>query len=801
MSDKEIDTSETENESSSSQELILASDALPESLIIVPLQQRPIFPGMVIPLIITGAHAIKAIEAVENSPSKLLGFILTRNDVDESEVVPDDLYSVGVVANIIRLIHTDEDSLQIMISALERFTVVNFVANRPFLMAQVKYHVEPDLRVNKSLKAYSLAIISSIKELISLNPLFKEEIKLFLGKSSLDDPGKLADFAVSLTTANKSVIQKVLETFNVKKRIDRVLIILKKELDLTRLQAKITKQIEDKISQRQREFFLKEQLKEIKKELGLSKDDRTSEIDQFTKRLKKLKLSEEAKEVVDTEMSKLQLLEPSSPEFGVVRGYLDWLTSLPWGVFSRDNYNVAKASRILEKDHYGLEDIKERILEFISVGKLKGDISGSILCFVGPPGVGKTSLGKSVARALGRKFFRFSLGGMKDEAEIKGHRRTYIGAMPGKIIQSLKTVKTANPVIMLDEIDKVGNSFQGDPASALLEVLDPEQNLQFLDHFLDVRFDLSNIMFIATANQTDTIPAALLDRMEIINLSGYILEEKLEIAKRYLIPKQLKNHGLTSKQLKISSSVIRRIIDSFARESGVRGLENQIKKICRKAARKLAVDQEAAPVKVQPRDLKEFLGNPIFSEDQTLKLNIPGVVMGLAWTSYGGTTLFIESIRVKDDKAGFKQTGQLGGVMVESSDIAYSFVRSSIEKYGGKPEFLQKSMIHLHVPAGATPKDGPSAGITMATSLISLATGRAVKRKIAMTGELTLTGKVLPIGGLKEKTIAAIRAKTSELIFPEENRKDYDDLPDHIKKGLQVNFVNHYDEVFKIIFG
>jgi ATP-dependent Lon protease len=498
-------------------------------------------------------------------------------------------------------------------------------------------------------------------------------------------------------------------------------------------------------------------------------------------------------------MDKLQLIEPSSPEYNVSRNYLDWLTILPWGVYSKDSYNISRARRILDRDHYGLKDVKERILEFIAVGKMKGDISGSILCLVGPPGVGKTSIGHSIADALGREFFRFSLGGMRDEAEIKGHRRTYIGAMPGKFIQAMKTAGTANPVLMLDEIDKIGASFQGDPASALLEVLDPEQNSSFRDHYLDVPFDLSNVLFIATANQIDTIPRPLLDRMEMIRLSGYILEEKLEIAKRYLIPKALKSHGLKRGQVSIRKAALKQIIDGYAREAGVRNLEKQIKKIMRRAAMKFAEDEQLTKVTVTKQDIEDYLQKPVFAADEIFE-GVPGVVTGLAWTSLGGATLQIEATAMLAKNKGFKQTGQLGNVMVESSEIAYSYIMAHIADVGGDPEFFEKHFIHLHVPAGATPKDGPSAGITMATALASIITGKVVKKHLGMTGELTLTGRVLPIGGVKEKTIAARRSGLKILVFPQDNRQDFEDLPDYLKEGLDAHFVKSFDDVYRIVF-
>ena len=498
-------------------------------------------------------------------------------------------------------------------------------------------------------------------------------------------------------------------------------------------------------------------------------------------------------------MNKLRTLENGSAEYQVSRTYLNWLTDLPWGIFSEDNFDLAKARKILDRDHYGLDDVKQRILEFIATIIKRGKVSGSIICLVGPPGVGKTSIGKSIADALGRKFYRFSVGGMRDEAEIKGHRRTYIGAMPGKLIQSLKRTEVANPVIMLDEIDKIGVSYQGDPAAALLEVLDPEQNSDFLDHYLDVRFDLSNILFVTTANQLDTIPRPLLDRMEIIKLSGYIMEEKVEIAKRYLVPKLREEHGLKPSELSVTDSALVSVVDGYAREAGVRSLENQLKKIMRKVTL-MQAEKGSGKINISQKNLSEFLGQPIFTTEELYKKSISGVTLGLAWTAMGGATLYIEASGIKGKGGGFKQTGQLGSVMQESSEIAYSYIRSKLAGENPEANYFDDHFIHLHVPAGATPKDGPSAGITMALALYSLAKGKPIKKGLAMTGELTLTGKVLPIGGVREKTIAARRVKVFELIFPADNRKDFEELPDYLKAGITAHFVEYFDDVLKIAF-
>ncbi|MCZ6486380.1 MAG: endopeptidase La [Acidobacteria bacterium] len=801
MSKKGTDISEAVKEESAKPQgagetgVVLAGEVLPTSLPIMPIRPRPLFPGIHIPLAVR-EDQLSVVEWALESAGQTLGLVLVR-DV-EGEDSAKNLYRVGVAGKILKAIKEDQGSAHVLISCLERFTIQEVGDTPQGLLARVKYHHATELSPNQELKAYAMAIISTLRELTSLNPLHSEAIRLFLSRSSLNDPGKLADFAASLTTADGKELQGILEALDVRQRIDRTLVLLKKELEVFKLQQRITKQIEEKMTSQQREFFLKEQLKAIKQELGLEKEGKAAEIEKFQERLKHLSLNPEAQQVVDEEMGKLEILEPLSPEYMVTRNYLDWLTILPWGQQSQDNYDLKRAKEVLDRDHFGLEDVKIRILEFIAVGKMKGDIAGSILCLVGPPGVGKTSIGMSMADALGRKFFHFSLGGMRDEAEIKGHRRTYIGAMPGKFIQALKSVGTSNPVIMLDEIDKVGASFRGDPASALLEVLDAEQNSYFRDHYLDVPFDLSNVLFVTTANQLDTIPAPLIDRMEIIRLSGYILEEKVEIARRYLIPKALKNHGLKRQQLSIRKDALLRIVDGYAREAGVRALEKQIRKIMRKAALKFSENFKGKLV-VSKSDVETYLGGPVFTQEELLE-DRPGIVTGLAWTNFGGATLQIEATAVASNRKGFKQTGQLGNVMVESSEIAYSYVMAHLEEYGAKSDFFDRHFVHLHVPAGSTPKDGPSAGITMAASLISVISQQKVKKKLGMTGELTLTGRVLPVGGVKEKVIAARRIGLDTLIFPEANEKDVSELPDYLRKGLTFHFARNFKDVHRWAF-
>ena len=787
----------------------------PPYLYIFPVVRRPFFPGMAAPVVIEPGPYYEALKAISKSDHKFIGIVLTKEEnVDIYKVGLKDLYATGVVARILRIIPMEQGGAQVILSMEGRMRITGPVSRKPKeLVAKVVYHTD-DVKLTKELKAYAISIISTIKDLLKLNPLFKEELQIFLSHSDFTEPGKLADFAVALTTANRHELQEVLETLVVQDRIDKALVLLKKELDLSRLQNTINQKIESTITKTQKEFYLREQLKTIKRELGIEKDDKTVDREKFEARLKERKVPPEVQNTIKEELDKLSTLEPQSPEYAICRNYVDWLTVTPWGIQSPKSHDLVTASEILEKEHYGLEDIKKCVLEFIGVAKLSGNLKGTILCFVGPPGVGKTSIGKSIAHALNRKFFRFSVGGMRDEAEIKGHRRTYIGAMPGKIVQALKSCQTMNPVIMLDEVDKIGSSYQGDPASALLEVLDPEQNCEFLDHYLDVRCNLSDVLFIVTANVLDTIPEPLLDRMDILRLSGYVLEEKLEIAKRYLIPKQRKAAGLKAAEVMFTDPAVRELINSYARDAGVRSLESNIKKILRKIAVEFVRDDEkhekTSPKKkvalrrtrqiVTPQSLQKFLGKPVFISDRYYEHPPVGVAVGLAWTSLGGATLYVESIKVSAEKTDMKLTGQAGQVMKESSEIAWTFVHGSIHKYAPGHTFFEKSQVHIHIPEGATPKDGPSAGITMATSLVSLLTNVPVMADLGMTGELTLTGRVLPIGGVKEKLVAAKRSGLKTIILPKGNLRDIDDLPKPVREGIDLHFVEHYDEVFAIAF-
>lgn len=777
------------------QALTLPIEQMPVELPILPVNGRPFFPAQVQPIIVDEELWGETLEQVDATEYKLLGlaFVNDKNpkEIPSVERIP----AIGCVVRVHR-IETEEGRIQFIAQGIRRFRITQWLTKKTPLTAIVTYPKETRTYTDE-IKAYAIAIINAIKELVTINPLYSEELKYYLNRFSPNDPSPLTDFAAAITTAEGLALQTVLETLPLQKRMEKTLVLLKKELDVARLHVEINKSVNTAINKQQRDFFLRQQLKAIQKELGLAKDDKTTEVEEFEKRLEGKILPAATKKRIDEELHKLQLLETGSPEYGVTRNYLDWATSIPWGVYSKDSFDLKNARTILDEHHSGLEDVKKRILEFLAVGTYKKEISGSIMLLVGPPGVGKTSIGRSVADALGRKFYRFSVGGMRDEAEIKGHRRTYIGALPGKLIQALKDVEVANPVIMLDEIDKLGASYQGDPASALLEVLDPEQNKEFMDHYLDLRVDLSKVLFICTANQLDTIPAPLLDRMDTIRLSGYISSEKLEIAQNHLWPRVLERHGLKKSQVKIPEATLKVIIENYAREAGVRNLEKHLQQIARKAVVKLL---EAPDLKIQigQKDLQDYLGAPYFRAERIL--SGVGVVTGLAWTAMGGATLPIEAASVHEQTRGFKLTGKLGEVMKESAEIAYSFTCAHAKHFGGNPEFFDKRFIHLHVPEGATPKDGPSAGVTMTTALISLMLNKRIKRPLAMTGELTLTGQVLPVGGIREKLIAARRSKIHEVILPEANRRDFDELPEHIKDGMTVHFAQSYADVFHAVF-
>jgi ATP-dependent Lon protease len=791
----EIVNGEVISPGSESHSLAVADDVLPETLHIMPISTRPYFPGQVQPVIVNTEHWKSTLQAVAETGHNLLGVSFVHG-VESDQASTGDLPEIGCIVRLHRL-PASENPGQFMVQGVKRFRIVRWLSNeRPYL-AQVEYPRSQGQRDSDEVKAYAMAIIKEIKELLPLNPLYSEELKQYLVHFNPNQPSLLADFSAALTTASGEQLQQVLETLPLIPRMEKVLQLLRKEREVAELQGQITSQVNQQVSEHQREFFLREQLKVIQKELGISKDDKTADAEGFRARLDGLVLPEAVQKRIDEEMQKLSYLETGSPEYGVTRNYLDWATSVPWGKYSQDILDLGHARKVLGEHHTGLEDVKERIVEFLAVGTFRGEISGSILLLVGPPGVGKTSIGRSVADALGREFYRFSLGGMRDEAEIKGHRRTYIGAMPGKLVQALKEVDVANPVIMLDEIDKIGASYQGDPASALLEVLDPEQNSEFLDHYLDLRVDLSKVLFICTANQLDTIPGPLLDRMETLRLSGYIAEEKLDIARRHLWPRLLQRHGVSDEQLKINDAGLKYIIDSYCREAGVRSLEKQLARIIRKSIVTL-LESDETRLRVGKKDIEGLLGKPPFAADKPLRGL--GIATGLAWTTMGGATLPIECSQVHTLNRGFKLTGKLGDVMRESADIAYSYVMAHLKDYDCSPDFFDMSLVHLHVPEGATPKDGPSAGITMATALLSLARKERIKRRLAMTGELTLTGQVLAVGGIREKVIAARRSNIMELILPNANKKDFEELPDYLREGINVHFARTYRDVFHFVF-
>lgn len=787
------------------------------TLSLIPLTRRPFFPGMLIPLLVEPGPFYESLKLAVKNRIKVLGLVLTKKEnIDLQKVTIKDLYPVGVAARIVRINPLEGGSAQITLNIEKRFKIIRGISRSKYLQARVSYHNDSARnKHSKILKAYIVNIISILKELLKLNPLFKEELQAFIHHSDFTEPGKLADFSVSLTTADRDELQKVLSAFNLETRVKKALELLKKELDLAKLQNTIHHQLETTAVKMSTQALLQEQLKIIKKKLGIDKDHKSSDVEKFQKRLSTRTVPVDVMNVIEEELDKLQVLETQSAEYNVCRNYLEWLTIIPWGILSQEKYNLTHSAKILEQDHYGLKDIKLRMLEFISVGKLSGGVKGSIICFVGPPGVGKTSIGKSIAKALNRKFYRFSVGGMRDEAEIKGHRRTYVGSMPGKIVQALKFTQTMNPIIMLDEVDKLGSNFQGDPASALLEVLDPEQNKDFLDYYLDVRCDLSHILFLVTANVLDTIPAPLRDRMDILRLSGYVKEEKLHIAKRYLIPRNREMMSLQTNQVHFTANALNDMIEGYAREAGVRSLEKHIQRILRKVVYKIihyeesvqssrkkstSIEKLSLPIEITPKNLSDYLGLPLFTSDRIYPKTPPGVCIGLAWTALGGAILYVESIRIPAEKSNMRLTGQAGFVMKESAQIAWSYLHSKAKEFAPGKKFFPNQEVHLHIPEGATPKDGPSAGITMVTAMLSLWINRPVRKDLGMTGELTLTGKVLPVGGIKEKLIAAKREKLKILILPSENQRDLYELSPTLKNSFKLYFVNDYTQIYSIIF-
>ena len=763
---------------------------------VMPLRNTVLFPQQVIPIYIGRKKSLKLIEDLGPGDKHIV--VVAQEDGSIEDPKPEDLYAYGTLGVVLKVFDMPDNSKSAIVQGVERVKLLSFGDAEPYYTAVVDRVKDKPIGDDLELDALAKNLRNTFTELIQVAPNLTEEHSGML--SNIQKPSRLADRAVSLLTVPNQEKQEVLEELDVKKRVEKTITLLTREIQRIKLGEEIQTEVHDEISKTQREYYLREQMKAIKRELG--EDEETVEIKELEDRIKAAGLSEEAEKVAMKELDRLTRIPTQSPEYSVSRTYIEWLADLPWSKSSDDQINVKKAEKILDKDHYGLEKVKERIVEYLAVRNLKqernpdGVVRGPILCFSGPPGVGKTSLGKSIARAIGRKFVRMSLGGVRDEAEIRGHRRTYIGALPGRIIQSMKKVGTNNPVFMLDEIDKLGSDFRGDPSSAMLEVLDPEQNDSFSDHYLEVNFDLSKVMFITTANYQDAIPPALRDRMEVLDFSGYIEDEKIKIAQRHLIPKQIEENGLTKKEVSLDKAAISELIRSYTRESGVRNLEREIANVLRKVARGM-IEKTFKTIRVTKTKVLEYLGAPRFYSELAERITKPGVVIGLAWTAAGGDILFVESSKMKG-KGILTLTGQLGDVMKESATAALTYVRSHTDILGIAEDFHEKTDVHVHVPAGAIPKDGPSAGVSMFTSFVSLLTGKPVKDKLAMTGEITLRGNVLPIGGVKEKVTAAHRSGIKHIILPEHNKKDLEEIPEHIKKDLNFYFAKEIMDVIDV---
>ena len=763
---------------------------------VMPLRNTVLFPQQVIPIYIGRERSLKLIN--ELNPKRKYIVVVAQEDGSIEDPEPKDLYSYGTLANVLKVFDMPDNSKSAIVQGISRVKILDYTSVDPYYRAAIQTLDDEPLENELEVEALSNNLRQSFSELMNVAPNLTEEHTGML--SNIQKPNRLTDRAISLMTVPNKEKQEILEELNIKIRIEKALTLISREMQRIKLGEEIQSEVHDEISKTQREYYLREQMKTIKKELG--EDEGSVEIKEIEDKIKAAKMSEEAEKVAMKELDRLSRIPTQSPEYNVSRTYIEWLADLPWSDSTEDRIDLKEALKILDEDHYGLDKVKERIIEYLAVRNLKqkkdpnGSVRGPILCFGGPPGVGKTSLGRSIARAMGRKFVRLSLGGIRDEAEIRGHRRTYIGALPGRIVQSIKKAGKNNPVFMLDEIDKLGADFRGDPSSALLEVLDPEQNHSFSDHYLEVDFDLSNVMFISTANYQDAIPPALRDRMEILDFSGYIEDEKVQIAKRHLVPKQVKENGLTSKEVTFHEGSIKELIRSYTREAGVRNLEREIANVLRKVARK-HVEEKTNKIKITKTKVSDYLGAPRFHSELAERTTKPGVVTGLAWTAAGGDILFVESTLMKG-KGKLTLTGQLGDVMKESATAGLTYVRSHAEDFGIDPDFNETSDIHVHVPAGAIPKDGPSAGVSMITSLVSLLTNKPVKAKVAMTGEITLRGNVLPIGGVKEKVTAAHRSGITEVILPDLNRKDLEDVPEHVSKDLTFHFVKEIRDVLKV---
>ncbi len=761
-----------------------------EQLPLLPTKNNVVFPAMVAPLLISEQKYARLIDQTLMR-GRMIGLVAQR-DPNEDDPGVDGLYKVGTVGSILKMLRFPDGSVRFLVQGLVRFSIREVVRSEPFMVARIETHEDSTERPTE-IEAVVRNALEQLKKAVELSPYISEDVQVTA--MNTEEPGKLADLIVSSLNISFEQKQEVLEIFDIRKRLDTVVGLLNKEIEVLELSRKIQSQAANEMGRVQKEYILREQLKAIQKELGES-DEHTQDVEEFREKIEQAAMPDIAKDAADKELDRLSKMNPSSAEYTVSRTYLDWLVSVPWNKKTDDNLEVKHAEQVLDEDHYGLEKVKDRIVEYLAVRKLKESVKGPILCFVGPPGVGKTSLGRSIARAMGRKFERISLGGMRDEAEIRGHRRTYIGALPGRIIQSLRRADARNPVLMLDEIDKLGADFRGDPASALLEVLDPEQNHMFSDHYLDVPFDLSSVMFITTANLLYPIPAVLRDRMEVIQIAGYTDLEKVQIAKRYLLPRELDNHGLKRSNMWITDDGLARLVHDYTRESGVRNLTREIATVCRKVARNVATGDDKK-ISIKGDNLPDYLGPVRFIPEVVSRAGQVGVVPGLAWTAAGGDILFVEATRMPGRK-GLSYTGSLGDVMRESVQAAYSWVRSNHDLIGVEPKLFDTSDVHVHVPAGATPKDGPSAGVTMATAIASVYSGRVVAPRVSMTGELTLRGEVMPIGGLKEKALAAYRSGIRTVIIPRHNQKDLIDIPKEVSDKVEFIPVEHMEQVIAL---
>jgi ATP-dependent Lon protease len=764
---------------------------VPEQLSILPLRNSVLFPGSIIPIDVGRRKSVRLVEEAISKERPVIG-ILTQRDARTEDPTESDMYSVGCAARILKVIKLAKDNFSVILQGVSRIRVTEYQQNEPFIIAKVQAIPDPT-STDVELDALVMNLKDIAKRVIKLMPELPKEAGALV--DSVTEPGQLADLITSNLDIQVDEKQDVLETFDLKARMRTVLQFLSRQLEVLKVREKINTQVQEEMGRNQREYVLRQQLKAIKEELG-ELDESGGDLEEFKEKIAEAKMPPEVEKVAHKQFERLKIMQPSSAEYTVTRTYLEWLVELPWSISTEDKLDIQEARDILNSDHYDLEKVKKRILEYLAVRKLKADKKGPILCLLGPPGVGKTSLGRSIAKAMGRKFVRISLGGVRDEAEIRGHRRTYVGSLPGRIVQSLKKAGTNNPIFMLDEIDKLGHDFRGDPASALLEVLDPEQNNSFSDHYLEVPFDLSRVMFLATANVIDPVPPALKDRLEILELPGYTRDEKRMIAVNYLIPKQLEEHGLSKEQVELTDAATCEVIDSYTREAGVRNLEREVGSIARGVAVKVA---EGASQKfvIDAKDVPEYLGPQKFMSEVAERTAEPGVATGLAWTPVGGDILFIECTRMPG-KGSLVLTGQLGDVMKESAQAALSFVRARAKYLGIDENFLDKTDIHVHIPAGAIPKDGPSAGVTMFTALASMLTGKPVRNDVAMTGEITLRGNVLPVGGIKEKILAAHRAGIKRVLLPERNQKDMVDVPNQAKNEMEFFYVKRIDELLPL---